>query len=202
MFRPAVTFALVTLSQIVCNPAVMAAEPGQPSRPSPSAAPPAAAQPAAPAPSATAPAAAPSNDRITAAIIVRELKALGHSADVDTDDSGDPRVNMSIDGFNWSIYFYDCAAGARDERQCVSYQFYSGYTLKQAASLDVINKWNTEQRYAKAYTYVQRNGSHSARIEIDVRSGGTGADPARTFRIHFNIMKDKVAQFRKIVGVR
>lgn len=194
MFRPAAIFALVTLSQIACNQVAIAAEPGQPSKPSPSA-------PSA-APTAAAPAAAPSTDRITAAIIVRELKALGHSADVDTDDSGDPRVNMSIDGYDWSIYFYDCAAGARDDRQCVSYQFYSGYTLKQPASPDVINKWNTEQRYAKAYTYVQRNGSHSARIEIDVRAAGTGADPARTFRIHFDIMKDKAAQFRKIVGVR
>lgn len=186
MSRPAVIFALVALTQ-----GVMAAEPGQPSRPSPPAAAP-----------STAPAAAPSTDRITAAIIVRELKALGHSSDVDTDDSGDPRVNMAVDGYNWSIYFYDCAAGARDDRQCVSYQFYTGYTLKQPVAPDVINKWNTEQRYAKAYTYVQRNGSHSARIEIDVRSAGTGADPARTFRIYFNIMKDKTAQFRKIVGVR
>ena len=109
---------------------------------------------------------------------------------------------MTIDGYDWSIYFYDCAPGARDDRQCVSYQFYSGYTLKQAVSPDVINKWNTEQRYAKAYTYVQRNGSHSARIEIDVRSAGTGADPARTFRIYFDIMKDKAAEFRKTVGYR
>lgn len=186
MFRPAVIFALVALTQ-----GVMAAEPGELSRPS--------SPPAAP---STAPAAAPSTDRITATIIVRELKALGRSPDVDTDDSGDPRVNMAVDGYNWSIYFYDCAAGARDDRQCASYQFYSGYTLKQPVAPDVINKWNTEQRYAKAYTYVQRNGSHSARIEIDVRSAGTGADPARAFRIHFNIMKDKTAQFRKIVGVR
>ena len=49
---------------------------------------------------------------------------------------------------------------------------------------------------------VQRNGSHSARIEIDVRSAGTGADPARTFRIYFDIMKDKAAEFRKTVGYR
>ncbi len=44
---------------------------------------------------------------------------------------------------------------------------------------------------------MQRNGSHSARIEIDVRSAGTGADPARTFRVYFDIMKDKARQFRK-----
>jgi hypothetical protein len=180
MFRLALIFTLAAVSQFA-----FAAEPGQ----TPSS------------PPASSPATS-SSDRITAAVIVRELKAMGHSASVDTDSSGDPRVNMSIDGYDWSIYFYDCAPGPRDDRKCVSYQFYSGYTLQQAASPDVINKWNTDQRYAKAYTYVQRDGSHSARIEIDVRSADTGADPARTFRIHFDIMRDKTRQFRKTVGVR
>ena len=182
MFRLALIFALATVSQVA-----MAAEPGQ--TPSSS-------------PSPSSPSATDTGDRITAAIIVKELKALGYSSTVDTDDSGDPRVNMSIDGHDWSIYFYDCASGPRDDRKCVSYQFYSGYTLQKAASQDTINKWNTEQRYAKAYTYVQRNGSHSARIEIDVRSAGTGADPARMFRAYFDIMKDKARQFRNTVGVR
>lgn len=181
MLRLALILALATSSQIV-----IAAEPGQTTTPSST-------------PSSSAPT---SSDRITAAIIVRELKAMGHSSTVDTDDSGDPRVNMTIDGHNWSIYFYDCASGARDDRQCVSYQFYSGYTLKQAISPDIINKWNTEQRYAKGYTYVQRNGSHSARIEIDVRSAGTGADPARTFLAYFGIMKDKAVAFRNTIGYR
>lgn len=182
MCRLALIFAFATFSQLA-----IAAEPGQTTT----------------APSSTPPSSAPtSNDRITAAIIVRELKEMGYSSSVDIDDSGDPRVNMTIDGYDWSIYFYDCASGARDDRQCVSYQFYSGYTLKQPASPDIINKWNTEQRYAKAYSYIQRNGSHSARIEIDVRSAGTGADPGRTFRAYFGIMKDKAVQFRNEIGFR
>lgn len=184
MFRLTLIFALAAMSQFAMLQWTSAAEPGQSSAPS------------SPPPATTA------NDRITAAIIVRELKAMGHSSNVDTDDSGDPRVNMSIDGHDWSIYFYDCASGARDDRPCASYQFYSGYTLQRAASSDAINKWNTEQRYAKAYSYVQPNGSPSARLEIDVRSAGTGADPARTFRVYFDIMKDKARQFRKTVGVR
>lgn len=146
------------------------------------------------------PAAAPTGDHISAAIIVRELKGLGIAATVDTDDSGDPRVTMTVDGYEWSIYFYGCAPGARDERACTSYQFYSGYTLAQPLAADIINRWNTQQRYARAYTYVQRNGRHSARIEIDVRSAGTGADPGRTFRQHFEIMRDKSVQFRKTIG--
>jgi Putative bacterial sensory transduction regulator len=181
MFRPALVVALATVSQLA-----MAADTGPTTAPAPSS----------PSPATGA------NDRITAAIIVRELKALGYSANVDTDDSGDPRVNMSIDGYDWSIYFYDCASGARDDRPCVSYQFYSGYTVQRPVAQDIINKWNTDQRYAKAYTYVQRNGSHSARTEIDVRSAGTGADPGRMFRVYFNIMKDKAVHFRKTVGVR
>ncbi len=183
MSRLALIVALATLNGFAALPCALAAEPGQTK-----------------APSASPPPATGASDRITAAIIVRELKALGYTSDVDTDDSGDPRVNMKIDGYDWSIYFYDCASGARDDRQCVSYQFYSGYTLKQPASPDVINKWNTQQRYAKAYTYIQRNGNHSARIEIDVRSAGTGADPGRAFRVYFDIMKNAAARFRKTVG--
>jgi len=182
MLRLALIFALATLSQFA-----IAAEPGQSTSPPPS---------------STAPAASGGSDRITAAIIVRELQSMGYSSNVDTDSSGDPRVNMTIDGYDWSIYFYDCAPGPRDDQKCISYQFYSGYTLREAASPDLINKWNTEQRYAKAYTYVQRNGSHSARIEIDVRSDGTGADPGRTFRAYFNIMRDKATLFRKTIGFR
>ena len=49
---------------------------------------------------------------------------------------------------------------------------------------------------------MQRNGSHSARIEIDVRSAGTGADPAQMFHVYFDIMKDKARLFRNTIGIR
>jgi hypothetical protein len=188
MHRLILIIALAVMGGLAMSRPASAAEPGP--TPAPSSPPSSSGTPA------------NTNDRITAAIIVRELKALGFSSSVDIDESGDPRVNMAIDGYDWSIYFYECAPGVRDDRPCASYQFYSGYTLASAVASDVINKWNTQQRYAKAYTYVQRNGSRSARIEIDVRSAGTGADPGRTFRIYFNIMKDKAVQFRKTVGVR
>ena len=144
---------------------------------------------------------AQSSDRITAAIIVKELKTMGYQSTVDTDSSGDPRINMMIDGYNWSIYFYDCAPGARDDRQCVSYQFYSGYVTAKPVPLETLNTWNAEERYARAYHYTTSDKRPSARIEIDVRTAGTGADPAQTFRIHFNIMKDRAIRFRKAIGV-
>ena len=143
---------------------------------------------------------AQSSDRITAAIIVKELKAMGYQSKVDTDSSGDPRVNMMVYGYNWSIYFYDCASGARDERQCISFQFYSGYVTAKPVPFETLNKWNAEERYSKAYHSTTGDKKPSARIEIDVRTAGTGADPAQTFRIYFNIMKDRAIRFRKAIG--
>jgi len=34
-------------------------------------------------------------------------------------------------------------------------------------SLQSINKWNSEKRFAKAYTYVKRDAKNDARIEVD-----------------------------------
>ena len=77
---------------------------------------------------------------------------------------------------------------------------YSGYNVRNGFPLDAINKWNTEKRYAKAYTYVQRDKTNNARIEIDVRIADTGADPARTFRAYFTKMKSAAEGFRKAIG--
>ena len=137
---------------------------------------------------------------ISASLIVAELKALGYSADVDKDESGDPRINTKIDGYAWSVYMYDCDAGVLQDRQCTSFQFYSGYSRPKATPLQTINKWNVEERYAKAYNYVQKDGKFNSRIEIDVLLRGTDADPAKTFRLHFERMKKKAIDFRKAIG--
>jgi len=140
------------------------------------------------------------NERISARIVANELRAMNYSARIDQDESGDPRVNTNVDGFDWQVYFYDCGTGTLEDRGCVSYQFYSGYEVAAKFPLATINKWNTEKRYAKAYTYVQRDRSNSARIEIDVLVEGTGSDPAQSFRAYFVKMKNSAAEFRQAIG--
>lgn len=145
--------------------------------------------------------AAQQSDRITAAIVVKELKSLGFQPEVTTDDSDDPLVNFMVDGYRWSVYFFDCAKGERDSRQCSSYQFYTGYIPKTPASIDAINRWNTDERYTRAYAYVGKDQRVAARLELDVRAAGTGANASQTFRLYFNIMKDKAIRFRKLIGM-
>jgi hypothetical protein len=143
------------------------------------------------------------NDYIAAGFIAEQLRAMGLPARIDKDDSGDPRVNTKVDGHDWSIYFYDCAAGDDlEKRSCQSYQFYSGYLVPNSFPLATLNKWNTEKRYLKAYLYQQRDRTYSAHIEIDVLVNGTGADPARTFQAYFTKMKNDSEEFRKAIGAK
>jgi hypothetical protein len=143
------------------------------------------------------------NDRITAGFIAQQLRAMGLPANIDKDPSGDPRVGTKVDGYDWSIYFYDCTAGSDlGNRGCISYQFYSGYVVPAIFPLATINKWNTEKRYAKAYLQVQHDKTTNARLEIDVLVSGTGADPSRTFQAYFKKMKDTTDAFRKAIGFK
>jgi Putative bacterial sensory transduction regulator len=140
------------------------------------------------------------SDRISAALVARELKAMGYTANVNKDESGDPRVKTAVDGFSWDIFFYDCGPGALEERGCDSFQFFSGYKVPDGFPLQTINKWNTEKRYAKAYTHVLRDRSNNARIEVDVLIKGTLGDPAKIFRAYFGKMKNGASSFREFIG--
>ena len=139
-------------------------------------------------------------DRITGAIVLSELRALGQAAKLDADPDGDPRVNLKVDGHDWAVYFYNCGPGSLEQRACTSFQFFSGYKVANNFSPQVLNRWNTEKRFAKAYLVRPRDGSNNARIEIDVLLPGTGADPAKSFRAHYGRMKELAADFRKAIG--
>jgi len=137
---------------------------------------------------------------ISAGVVAGQLQALGYAAKINSDKSGDPRVKATVDGFSWDIFFYDCASGALEQRGCASFQFYTGYTVPTDFPLQTINKWNTDKRFAKAYSYVKHDGKNDARIEVDVLIAGTLADPAKTFRAYFAKMKAAAENFRKVIG--
>jgi hypothetical protein len=139
-------------------------------------------------------------DSITAQFVMGELQKEGFIAKLDKDDNGEPRLTFKVDGYEWSIYFYACAPGANETRACMSYQFYSGYTPDKTVPLAVINQWNTDKRYARAYNYIQKDGKTSSRVEIDVLAEGTQADRSQTFQAFFQKMKEATQEFRKHIG--
>jgi len=143
---------------------------------------------------------ATATDRVTAAIVARELRAMGLPADVIADSGDEPRVDTTVDRFKWSIFLYGCQKeGALAERPCLSLQFFSGYSMTTPVSALTTNKFNAENRYTRTYTATTARG-HAARIAMDVMFANTGADPARLFRTAFTMMKHQNAQFRKLIN--
>jgi len=152
--------------------------------------------PATPPGTSTAPA---SGDRVTAAIVLRELRQLGVAADVNADSRGEPRIEATVDKYKWAIFFYGCDKdGALEQRTCASLQFFSGYTMNSPISALTMNKFNAENRYIRAYTAITGQ-TFAARISMDVMFGGTGGDPARVFRSYFTMMKFQTTEFRKLI---
>jgi hypothetical protein len=147
------------------------------------------------------------NDRITAGIISHEIRNLGYSANVDADESGDPRVNTKVDGHSWQIYFYDCdKSGPLVERFCLSFQFFTDNNMPHPVPMQTIIRWNKNTTFAKAYVQQGNEAgcaadqSCAARIEVDVVTAGTGADPGRMFRTYFAIFKQRAMEFRRAIG--
>ena len=148
-------------------------------------------------------------DQINADIVAQEIRTLGYGAKIDQDAGGDPRVNTAVDGHPWLIYFYDCdKTGALEQRRCRSFQFFADNDMPAAVPAGTIVRWNSEKTYAKAFLQQQNDagcegaGACAARIEVDVLTAGTGADPAQTFRSYFAIFKQRADEFRRAIGVQ
>ena len=157
-----------------------------------------------PNPGATAPnpGTAPGSDRVTAALVLRELRQLGVTGEVGADSRGDPRIDAAVDNYKWVIFFYGCATdGELEARPCGSLQFFSGYTMSNPISALTTNKFNAENRYVRTYTAVV-DSRYAARISMDVMFANTGGDPARMFRAHFAMMKYQAVDFRKLINFK
>lgn len=158
-----------------------------------------------PGPSTSEPPTPPSttgSDRITAAIVASELRAMGYTVEVTAGSDGDPRMTTTVDNYKWAIFFYGCPkTGAMEQRECLSIQFFSGYGVSRPVSAFTMNKWNSENRYTRAYTATTDQGP-AARISMDVMFGNTGADPSKNFRSYFNMMKYQTDQFRKLINFK
>jgi hypothetical protein len=79
--------------------------------------------------------------------IANLMQQAGYRAVVTTDNIGDPKIESSAAGADFSIYFYGCENG----QNCLSVQFSSGYDMPNGVSLQLINDWNATKRFSFAY---------------------------------------------------
>jgi Putative bacterial sensory transduction regulator len=86
-------------------------------------------------------------DATSPQVIANLMQQAGYRAVVTTDNVGDPKIESSAAGADFSIYFYGC----ENARNCLSIQFSSGYDMPNGVSLQTVNDWNATKRFSFAY---------------------------------------------------
>lgn len=97
--------------------------------------------------------------------IAAYLRQRGQSAEVSTDNEGDPRIATSSQGARYNIYFYGCTNG----QNCNSITLESGFRLRNNATLEQLNAWNLRKRYA--YAVQRTDQSFALRMDVAMVGG-------------------------------
>jgi hypothetical protein len=81
------------------------------------------------------------------------------SATLETQTNGDPKITGKIEGVTYQVFFMNCT----NNTACEDLNFYAGF-LDNKQTLDVINAWNRDKRFGKAYL----DSDLDAVVEFDV----------------------------------
>ena len=79
--------------------------------------------------------------------IISTLENNGFSVDMTTDGDGDPLIESTDDNEPFSIHFYGCTNG----KDCEYINFEEGWDLPNGTTPDVIEKWNEDRVWGRAY---------------------------------------------------
>ncbi len=92
-------------------------------------------------------AARPLTGGISRADMAEYLKAKGYTVNLATDSHGEEILKTSVVGVNFDVYFYECDGA----KLCQAVQFAAGWNLDVKPSPDILNAWNKEKRFIRAY---------------------------------------------------
>lgn len=93
------------------------------------------------------------------------LQQAGYRAVVGVDNIGDPKIDSSAAGVDFTIYFYGCENGGN----CQSVQFSSGYDLEKGTSFQAMNDWNSTQRFG--YAYLDNESDPYVNMDVNMAYG-------------------------------
>src|SRR5690606_23996238 len=77
--------------------------------------------------------------------IVNAARGYG-SATLEAQSNGDPMITGRVEGVLYQVFFMNCT----DNANCEDLNFYAGF-LDNKPTLEVINAWNRDKRFGKAY---------------------------------------------------
>lgn len=97
--------------------------------------------------------------------VASAMQKAGYAAKLTKDTSGDPMIESASGGTNFTVFFYNCT----NHTDCRTIQYFAGYPDKPS-SLSVINGWNADHRFGRAY--ISDKGSSRVEMDVDLDDGG------------------------------
>jgi hypothetical protein len=113
------------------------------------------------------------------------------SATLATQSNGDPQINGKINGITYQVYFRNCT----DNTDCEDLNFYLGF-LDLKPSLEVINDWNYNKRFSRAYLDPDKDAC--VEMDIDMVKGVS----AEYLDSQFSLWNLILTQFAEHVGYK
>jgi hypothetical protein len=111
------------------------------------------------------------------------------SASLDQSDEGAPLVSGRANGRPYLIFFDNCPTGTG----CLDIRFFAVFPGNKA-SLEVLNNWNREKRWGKAYS----DGDLDAALELDVNM--SSGMPYDTVDQTVGLWVDTLGSFAEHIG--
>lgn len=97
--------------------------------------------------------------------IARAMADAGFETERASTSDGMPKLDGTIDGWMYSVYFYGCQGD-----RCDAIQFAAGFDEDQPMQYDIINDWNTNNRFGRAYL----DDEGDPWVEMDINMEGDG----------------------------
>ncbi|MRX49681.1 YbjN domain-containing protein [Paracoccus sp. S-4012] len=97
------------------------------------------------------------------------------SADLQTDDAGDPQIIGRMDGQQYAVSFYGCEGG----KDCTNLQFAAVWVVDGAVTAEAVDAWNEAKRFGKAY--LDEDGDPWLEMDVNLAFGVTRQNLDDTF---------------------
>lgn len=136
-------------------------------------------------------------DAVNAREVAAVMAEFGYEVELEVDDGGDPVLLSKVGETRFTIGFYGCNENPDAFRRiCSDAQYRASYDHPEAASLNLINSWNRDFRFGKAY--VDSRGQPTIEMMLNLDGGFTKG----YLRMFLKWWKIVLRDFEKHIGWR
>ena len=124
--------------------------------------------------------------RVTPEQVASAMTQAGFSSRVQT-SKNEKYITTTMSGFNVRVFFFDC-----NNQGCGNFQDWSGFTKQESFTLEYVNAWNNQWRFAKANLDSDGNLIFSADVVV---GGGVTLDNIKATAQLFDGLMSELAKF-------